>query len=102
MSWGRYIEAEMYEATLEDEAQKIYFKNKGIREQVLRRILGDSSADGFRRRQVKMEDVPFRVRPPMADDPDDPLGLYDKSDPVPAPTGRYKDPRELWDQLNGR
>lgn len=101
MAWGRFIENEMYEATLEGDAKEIYYKNKGIRERVLRKILGQESSGFTLRRRESTVEVPFRTRQPMADDPDDPFGLYDKSDPLPAPKGRFKDPRELWNQLNG-
>jgi hypothetical protein len=103
MEWGQYVEAQMYEATLDGEDRERYYKINGIRARVLRRLLGEEEASSAElSTTAKIEDVPNRVRPPQADDPDDPFGLWDKSDPAPPPRGQYKDPQELWDRLNGK
>jgi hypothetical protein len=103
MQWGRYIEGAMYEATLEGDAKDIYYKNSEIRSRVLRSILeADDDPEEVRARSTlhttaKIEDVPYRQRPPQADDPDDPFGLYDKSEPPRVrAAGRYKDPADFW------
>jgi len=103
MEWGRYVDSQMYEATLEGEDKERYYKINGIRARVLRRLLGENemiTAD--LQTTAKIEDVPYRQRPPQADDPDDPFGLWDKSDPAPVPKGTYKDPQQLWDELEAR
>jgi hypothetical protein len=88
-----------------DERQRMNEINNR-RQQVLQSIL--ESPVGLQHQSalgpvvINKVDVPGRTRPPQADDPEDPFGLWDKTPPKPPPSGKFKDPMDVWRQAEAR
>lgn len=97
--FGTWVESELDQINNlkpDEKAKIVELQNRKQRklEEVLKVGARQSSSRGLV--LVNKVDVPGRTRPPQADDPEDPFGLWDKSDPGKPHRKYAKDPADLW------